>query len=172
MQGCMRACSALAPPCSVSAPSNRHKKSLHKGGFFALHTISYRNADKYLVPEGGIEPARTLIRQILNLLRLPISPLRQEKKNLSWLLWHKIAHTLSSPRNLKQFFYCCADHPTSGTSQHESASIGTQQQQQQHYPALLQPNRCCGKIRAWNTTSNLTPAHCIAHCLSSKPRKH
>jgi hypothetical protein len=29
-----------------------------------------------VVPEAGIEPARSLNRQILSLLRLPISPLR------------------------------------------------------------------------------------------------
>src|SRR3954467_10237093 len=40
-----------------------------------------------LVPEPGIEPGRCCHRQILNLLRLPISPLRQRQER-SQKLWH------------------------------------------------------------------------------------
>ncbi len=32
----------------------------------------------YLVPKAGLEPARSCLRQILSLLRLPIPPLRRK----------------------------------------------------------------------------------------------
>jgi cysteine synthase B len=41
------------------------------------------------VPEAGIEPARCCHRQILSLLRLPISPLRQQEGSRK--LWHSDA---------------------------------------------------------------------------------
>lgn len=55
----------------------RQKKTrLNKLNGF-LHRITI-NAIKSMVPKAGIEPARSLNRQILSLLRLPISPLRHE----------------------------------------------------------------------------------------------
>ena len=41
-----------------------------------------------MVPGAGLEPAQYFYRGILSPLRLPISPLRQERERIRLKLWH------------------------------------------------------------------------------------